>query len=796
MSLIHWWPLNGDTQDRINNIQLTNNGATIVDNGKIGKCYTFNGSTNLTIPYSSLNTLGSSPAQFSFAFWVKLNSAWTGWGQVFTIGRNGGSWTDIRIGFDIANDKTGYFTISDGSAATSYNGPKHALTIGKWYHIAATFDNKEMKLFVDGQPASTPQATASVLPSFSSDTIIAIGGNSSEKGECDINDVRIYDHVLSQAEIKELSKAMIMHYTFNTLCSENLCDWRNTSTISSTGWGGAKSYANEELTLTSVSGWQAHMWDIGADNVGKTATFSFEYLPEIVYDSAYAYIQHRSAVGYGGESKRLDLTKTEWTKMSFTFPSVEQYVGLNLRGVDSSGNTLSIKFRYVKIALSDCDDTYTEYGTYMFPYNETGLVQPTNHKNLIPTNNRALGARALQCNQSWLYTEANTNGQEHLTLAAWVNPTDYSGDGVIIGGTYLCVDSSGRLTVYCYGKTPESYFTGTKVLPKGQWSHIAVTWDSNYCTGYVNGVQEFQKSHVGTPNSTHHNKKDLGSEYGTRRFFNGLIDDARVYNTCLSAKDIQLLSSSRGMISNRGDIMCAMISENENHAGIGRKGTLDTMECYEEINEAYERLEFLESTGSQYVDTGYVTTSSDYSYEVDIIPTAKGSFYSYMGFMASGTTPRAGLHEYSGTFMLGANATTNSTVSPVVGQRVLLKAQFKSGAQRLYKDGEQIASNTTGFNHSTNTLSTHIFGRNYASGRNLSKIKLYEAKIYEQDVVVRDYVPARRKSDGVLGLYEIFTGNFIANIGSGTFKTGPTLTNGQALISSTKKIGARNIIEV
>jgi hypothetical protein len=65
------------------------------------------------------------------------------------------------------------------------------------------------------------------------------------------------------------------------------------------------------------------MWNIGADNIGKTATFSFEYLPETVYDKAYAYIQHRSAVGYGGESKRLDLTKTEWTKVSFTFPSVE-----------------------------------------------------------------------------------------------------------------------------------------------------------------------------------------------------------------------------------------------------------------------------------------------------------------------------------------------------------------------------------------------------------------------------------------------------------------------------------------
>jgi hypothetical protein len=59
-----------------------------------------------------------------------------------------------------------------------------------------------------------------VLPSLSSDTIVAIGGNSSEKGECDINDVRIYDHALSQAEVKELSKALVVHYTFDDICAE------------------------------------------------------------------------------------------------------------------------------------------------------------------------------------------------------------------------------------------------------------------------------------------------------------------------------------------------------------------------------------------------------------------------------------------------------------------------------------------------------------------------------------------------------------------------------------------------
>ena len=177
-------------------------------------------------------------------------------------------------------------------------------------------------------------------------------------------------------------------------------------------------------------------------------------------------------------------------------------------------------------------------------------------------------------------------------------------------------------------------------------------------------------------------------------------------------------------------------------------------------------------------------------------PTKIGGFYSYMGFMASGTTPRAGIHEYSNVFMIGANATTNSSVAPIVNERVVLKSHFKSGAQKLYKNETLIASNSTSFDHSSNTLSTHIFGRNYSSGRNLASMKLYSAKIYEGSILVRHYIPVRRQSDSVLGLYELLNGTFCANIGSGTFTSGPAITNKSASIYEDQHVSGREIIEI
>ena len=52
--------------------------------------------------------------------------------------------------------------------------------------------------------------------------------------------------------------------------------------------------------------------------------------------------------------------------------------------------------------------------------------------------------------------------------------------------------------------------------------------------------------------------------------------------------------------------------------------------------------------------------------------------------------------------------------------------------------------------------------------------KIYGMQVYEDDVLVRQYVPAIRKSDNVAGLYEMVVGAFWTNNGSGTFDTPST----------------------
>jgi hypothetical protein len=76
--MIHWWPLIDNTRDQITLTNLTNSGATTITSGKFGKAYSFNGANGVCLSHTYSNNLD--PNSFSFSFWVRLSSSWTGWG--------------------------------------------------------------------------------------------------------------------------------------------------------------------------------------------------------------------------------------------------------------------------------------------------------------------------------------------------------------------------------------------------------------------------------------------------------------------------------------------------------------------------------------------------------------------------------------------------------------------------------------------------------------------------------------------------------------------------------------------
>ncbi len=125
----------------------------------------------------------------------------------------------------------------------------------------------------------------------------------------------------------------------------------------------------------------------------------------------------------------------------------------------------------------------------------------------------------------------------------------------------------------------------------------------------------------------------------------------------------------------------------------------------------------------------------------------------------------------------GFNIGSSISCSTKVNTVYRLQTNFMNSRQAIIyeEDGTRKA-----FGSFTQTLSTHtvpiaIFGYNSASSGVVTskrEYKLYSARISKGFDVIREYIPCYRKSDGVAGLYETFTGAFLTAEDGGVFATG------------------------
>jgi len=53
--------------------------------------------------------------------------------------------------------------------------------------------------------------------------------------------------------------------------------------------------------------------------------------------------------------------------------------------------------------------------------------------------------------------------------------------------------------------------------------------------------------------------------------------------------------------------------------------------------------------------------------------------------------------------------------------------------------------------------------------------RIYDMKIHYNNTPVRNFVPAKRNSDSKLGMYDLVSGTFFTNSGTGNFIAGPAV---------------------
>lgn len=188
----------------------------------------------------------------------------------------------------------------------------------------------------------------------------------------------------------------------------------------------------------------------------------------------------------------------------------------------------------------------------------------------------------------------------------------------------------------------------------------------------------------------------------------------------------------------------------------------------------YQVVDYIQSNGNQYIDTG-ITGTNNTSIEVDFASVGSVSANSNVAIVGSWfNTPYSLRYSDSAVyFYYGSDQTDGGT-----GQAVTVSTSrhtIKTNKNELYFDG------TLKHTYNANTFETEkpitIFGQNGgASVARKSSIKLYRLKIYDGDILIRDYIPCYRKSNNEIGLYDVVNREFKINDGTGNFTKGSDTT--------------------
>ena len=186
----------------------------------------------------------------------------------------------------------------------------------------------------------------------------------------------------------------------------------------------------------------------------------------------------------------------------------------------------------------------------------------------------------------------------------------------------------------------------------------------------------------------------------------------------------------------------------------------------------YDILEYLESSGTQYIDTGIVYAND----------TKLSQRFCAVGFTGAQMQMGA-LDKVSGVWhrfhwgVRGA-ATLEYNMWVAIGDVYTMLYAGDNGWVDVTLDASGVSYTETG--HST----IGIFGRNSGGTFTCGKFRVGQTRIWKGGNLVRLLAPARRKADGVLGLYDYCEPKFYVNEGTGEFAAGPVLK----IIAIAKKI--------
>lgn len=188
---------------------------------------------------------------------------------------------------------------------------------------------------------------------------------------------------------------------------------------------------------------------------------------------------------------------------------------------------------------------------------------------------------------------------------------------------------------------------------------------------------------------------------------------------------------------------------------------------------AYQEVEYIESSGTQYIDSGVIGKYglSTYAKLVNKGNVSDNAVLLGCRVDTGQTRIYLGYRTFNNYVNIGYQEEFQSNTTPIINALHTYEYSINNGYASIKQDGITILNQAiVDLDYNTN-LAMYVFRNNYTAPSALS-CQLYLLKIYDNSVLVRNFIPCYRKSDNEIGLYDLVNNQFYTNQGTGTFLKG------------------------
>ena len=580
MSLQVWLPLNGDLHNQgLANITATNNGATVDNNGKIGKCYRFGTAKSfLELPVEAMNDFTT---ECTVSFWLKILTRNTGWDTYFQAGLGGTAWNNYVFGFLRNNSNKCCFTVSGEAGTSSGSFVTSDMELNTWYHITLVYQTGHCLIYMDGMLYH--DYSTAIVPAFNNITTITIGCANTKtnyQSNCLLNDLRIYDHALSPLEVRHLAQGLVLHYPLNRggFGGDNIIAGTSPNEIQYTY--PSSSYSDKFSPITTIvptaSQYTLSFWAKSTVNGDKVN--SHYYSP----NTTTTCVSNQGISRTSSDGNMIFTLSTDWEYYWVTYTQTEttavKHVIFPRMAAENNQYHLScigsgtISVKCVKFEEGDtptpwipnqADDLYSqmgldnniEYDVSGYGNNGTrvGTFSWSGDTPRYNVSTYASGSASTYLSGSTLPTEAKT-------VSLWIKCNKTVDSAIFSDKTSGLQIGLLHSLLYINSLASTPGFTTTHWV-NDEWNHVVAINDNGNRSVYINGQPETQS---GASNYYIHNNDNFylwKREYNNYYTYTGALSDLRIYATALSADDVMALYKNAGYVDSDGNVYAYEITE-------------------------------------------------------------------------------------------------------------------------------------------------------------------------------------------------------------------------------------------